>query len=200
MKTLLKTLVATAAVLAVVNSPCVQAQDSPVEIRDISAQMLGTPQYNFSRSADQRSDPEEWLAVEVEFSNEADMLDELTMRVHVALAQTTGRDGQRYFTGEVTYVNIFKGRNKFGVMYIAPNSLKMVNEGNMISKNDVEEIGVELLYKGRVMAQKNMKNDRIGPWWQTMTPIPGHLLNKNQAVPFAPLYWSRYEQIKTPQN
>jgi hypothetical protein len=172
-------------------------RNSPVEIKDINTELVTTPEFSFSRSDDKRSEPEEWLEVEVEFENEADLLEELTMRVHVVLRQMVGGGANRYFTGEVTYVNVFKGRDKFGIMYIAPNSLKLVNEGKMISANDIEEVGVELLVRGQMMAQGNMNQDGRGPWWLQMQPLQGHLLNKNEAIPFAPLYWSRYEQIKT---
>jgi hypothetical protein len=33
-------------------------------------------------------------------------------------------------------------------------------------------------------------------WFATIPQISGFVLNKNE-TPFAPLYWDRYEQIKT---
>jgi hypothetical protein len=33
-------------------------------------------------------------------------------------------------------------------------------------------------------------------WFNALTKVSGFLLNKDQ-TPFAPLYWDRYEQIKT---
>jgi hypothetical protein len=47
-------------------------------------------------------------------------------------------------------------------------------------------------------AVKDEANLTRGPakWYSALPQSPGLLLNKNE-TPFAPLYWDRYEQVKT---
>ena len=169
------------------------AQKNDPEIKKIDAGFVDTPKYQFSGTKDKRSTPGQWLEVEVEFASKAPIQEEVTMRVHVVFNQMMAAN--KYFTGEVTYINVLEGPSKFGVMYIAPGSLKLVDNGKVPTANDIKEIGVELLIKGAVVHQANFKEAKNGTWWTQMQPLQGHVLNKNQ-TPFAPLFWDRYEQIK----
>lgn len=186
----------TPALLLLVTTLALPAQTpKPPKIESVTVDMVQTPDFSVSGTKNKRSQPQNWLEVEVGFTSEAPMLEELTVRVHVITSQMTAVQPPRYFTGEVTHINIFEGRNKFSVLYIAPGSLRLVNQGKPISLTDVEEVGVELLVKGQIVDQRNMKNNSAGPWWQKAQPMTGHVLNKNQ-TPFAPLFWDRYEQVK----
>ncbi len=173
-----------------------QAQQPRIEIKEISVTNITSPDYTFTKSEDFRSRGGEWLLIEVELENKEELVSEIAVRFHVVTEKMANRsEGPQYFTGEVTYINLFKNRSLFGSMYLPPNSLKFVNEGREVKANDVAEVGVEILYQGAIIAQANMKDNNRGPWWQSMQPLQGHMLNKNQ-TPFAPLYWDRYEQIK----
>jgi hypothetical protein len=152
-----------------------------------------TPKFQFSGTKDKRSTPGDWLEVEVEFASKELVQEEVTLRVHVTFAEMA--KANKYFTGEVTVINVLAGPSKYAVMYIAPGSLKMANGGKVPSTGDIVEIGAEILVKGAVKHQANFKENNNGMWWTKLQPLPGHLLNKDQ-TPFAPLFWDRYEQIK----
>jgi hypothetical protein len=47
------------------------------------------------------------------------------------------------------------------------------------------------------MVKAEASLNRAAPqWFATLPQVSGFVLNKNQ-TPFAPLYWDRYEQIKS---
>src|SRR5690606_17073462 len=98
------------------------------------------------------------------------------------------------FVGETTHVNIAKGRDRRSVMYIAPNTLERLMGGKPFNASAIENVGVELLKQGQLVAVQSLKDAR-GPWWQQFPQTTGYVLNKND-TPFAPLYWDRYEAIK----
>jgi hypothetical protein len=55
---------------------------------------------------------------------------------------------------------------------------------------------VQIVQQGAVKSELSI--ERQAPnWFTSMPQVTGMVLNKNE-TPFAPLYWDRYEQIKTP--
>jgi hypothetical protein len=80
-------------------------------------------------------------------------------------------------------------------MYVAPKALLRLVEGKPVTANAIENVGVELVIRGQLVDQDTLKPPKR-PWWQQMQQVPGLLLNKNQ-TPFFPLYWDRYEAIKS---
>ena len=62
--------------------------------------------------------------------------------------------------------------------------------------NAVQNIAVQIVQQGAV--KDEMSTAHAAPqWYAAMPQLTGFVLNKSQ-TPFAPLYWDRYEQIKTP--
>jgi len=54
---------------------------------------------------------------------------------------------------------------------------------------------VQIVQQGTAKDELNLV--RAQPqWYANMSQVSGFVLNKNE-TPFAPLYWDRYEQIKT---
>ena len=182
--------------LAIVPLFPTQAQDV-VEIRQVNVDLVDTPKFEVAQTKSKRSEPQKWLEVEVEFDVAKEFIEELTVKYHLALTPLLkSKDQHGYLTGEVTHINVRKGKGKYSIMYVAPGSLEFFNEGKHFDLKEVEEIGVEIYVRGAVADQFNkVKGDSFGPWWFKLQPISGHLLNKNQ-TPFSPLFWDRYEQIK----
>jgi len=60
----------------------------------------------------------------------------------------------------------------------------------------VSNVAVQIVQQGVVKDELSLAR-AAAQWYAAVTPISGLLLNKNE-TPFAPLYWDRYEQIKTP--
>ena len=80
------------------------------------------------------------------------------------------------------------------MVYVPPRNLQRLFEGKPFTANSIVNVGVQILNKGQLVAEKSSKPS-TGQWWQTMQQITGLVLNKNE-TPFAPLYWDRYEAIK----
>ncbi|MEP6685713.1 MAG: Amuc_1102 family pilus-like protein, partial [Verrucomicrobiota bacterium] len=132
---------------------------------------------------------DQWLAVEVEFAAAPEFTDELTIKYFVLL---TGK----ILTGEVTHTNIAGGRERRSVMYVPPRALARFNNNQAITPNAVRNIAVQIMQRGTVKSELSLARARP-QWYTVIANVSGFMLNKNE-TPFAPLYWDRYEQIKTP--
>lgn len=159
------------------------------EITKISPEVVKTPDYQISGGYSKPGErPKDWLEVEVDFKAEPELTPELTVRYFVLF------DGQpEVLVGEVTHVNVAKGRDRRSVAYISPSSLERILAGKNFTPASIRDIGVELLDRGRPVAQLGWKNKQ--PWWQQLPQKTGMVLNKTE-TPFAPLFWDRYEAIR----
>ena len=61
--------------------------------------------------------------------------------------------------------------------------------------NSVENIAVQVLLKGELKDEISLVRARP-QWFAALPALSGFVLNKNE-TPFAPLFWGRYEQIKS---
>jgi hypothetical protein len=126
--------------------------------------------------------------VEVQFTATPQFTDELTFKYYILF-------NSNLLTGEVTHVNIPAGRENRSVMYVSPRALARFGNNRPITTNSCQNIAVQIVQQGAVKDESNLS--RAQPqWYATMPQVPGFVLNKNE-TPFAPLYWDRYEQIKT---
>ena len=156
------------------------------QITKVVPSVIKTPEITFT--GDQRRTPhsQQWIEFEVEFISNVPLTDELTFKYYVLIAG-------KCLTGEVAHVNIAKGRELRSVMYISPQSVYRLLEGKAITGADIQDLGVQILNKGQLVAEKSYKGK--GAWWQQMQQMPGMVVNKSE-TPFAPLYYDRYEAIK----
>src|SRR5205823_12723837 len=92
-------------------------------------------------------------------------------------------------TGEVTHVNITKGRDLHSVMYVSPKTIAQLLNGKALTAADIQDVGVQILNKGQLVSEKSMRGQ--GEWWQKLQQVTGLVVNKNE-TPFAPLYWDSY--------
>ncbi len=165
-----------------------QGRSTGYEITKISVEVVDTPDIQFSGSKKRTPPPGKWLEVEAEFSAEPEFTEELTFKYYVQLNKTV-------FVGEVTHVDIAAGKGLNSVMYISPRSISRIMEGKNLTATSIERISVEITKQGALQAFGPWKNEKSG-WWTTSPQQPGYLRNKSES-PFAPLYWDRYEAIKT---
>lgn len=157
-------------------------------INSIDPEVINAPRISFQGGPrTSRSPDDQWFQVEVDFRVDGDEpVDELTVRYYIYI------NGQ-LLRGEVTHVNIWPSRNVFSVVYIPPQSLKIITEGRRLTGAMIEDVGVEIVRRGQVLAEGS-RHGR-GAWWNQLEQISGFVLNKNQ-TPFMPLYWDRYPMIK----
>jgi hypothetical protein len=152
--------------------------------------LISTPQYTFT-GAEQYvpNQRDRWLEVEVEFGAAPAFTDELTFKYFILL-------NGRLLTGEVTHTNIAAGRDNRSVMYVSPKTLARFLNNRPVTPNVVQNIAVQIVQQGAVKDELSLVR-APAQWFSSIPQVTGFVLNKNE-TPFAPLYWDRYEQIKTP--
>jgi len=99
---------------------------------------------------------------------------------------------KKLLTGQVTHINIPKGRDHFSVMYISPRTLLKLSGGRALSTASIENVWISVERQGmKLDAPATFKPGAV----PNLPQIPGLVLNKDE-TPFAPLFYDRYEAIK----
>jgi|ERR1051326_5742751 len=159
------------------------------QIAKITKNLISTPQFGYSGAEQyQTNQRDRWLEVEVEFSAAPEWTDELTFKYYILY-------NGRLLTGEVTHTNIAAGRGNRSVMYVSPRTLARFADNRPITANMFQNIAVQIVQQGAVRDEVSLVR-APAQWFATVPQVSGFVLNKNE-TPFAPLYWDRYEQIKT---
>jgi len=170
-----------------------RAQQQLYKIDKVTPAIIQTPIFQYQ--GDQRQNPYQigkWLEIEVQFESAAEYTDEITVRYFVMINKAV-------LSGEVTHVNVAKGRELYSVMYVPPQTMLRLLVGRPVTINSVDGVGVQLVVKGQIVYEMNNRPDFAAQWWQSLQQTPGLMLNKNE-TPFAPLYWDRYQQIKPSEH
>jgi hypothetical protein len=184
-RTFLLLLILTLPAVAQVRAPAPAA----FQVTKITRILTQSPDYTVTGSEQFQPDrDDQWLAIEVEFAAGPEFTDELTVKYFVLL-------NGRVLTGEVTHVHVAGGREHRSVMYIPPRTLARFNGNQAITPNAVGNIAVQIVQQGAVKSELNLARARP-QWYNAIPNVSGFMLNKNE-TPFAPLYWNRYEQIKS---
>lgn len=180
-----KTLLLPLAILALASAAFGRDEYS---ITKVQPSIIRTPEYNYVGDQRRSKQAEQWLEVEVEFKSNVELTDELTFKYYILIAG-------KILTGEVTHINVPSGRDLRSVMYVSPRTLSRMLNGKPTTPAAIEDVGVQILNKGQLVAEKSVKATALG-WWQRLPQLSGMVLNKNE-TPFAPLYWDRYEAIRS---
>ena len=155
-----------------------------VKIEKILPSVISSPEFTF-RGTDKRAEYLKWFEIEVEFEVDGvEMVDELTIQY---LAEINGK----LLPGEVTHVNIPKGKNHFSVMYISPRSLDRITGGKQLNPGMIGNIWIKIEKQGQVLAEKSSQQ-KPPPNLPRMT---GLMVPKSE-TPFQVLWWDRYEAVK----
>jgi len=159
------------------------------KITKITRSLIPAPQFAYTGGQSYQTDQRDrWLQVEVEFTATPELTDELTFKYYILFNGSL-------LTGEVTHVNIPAGRENRSVMYVPPRVLARFANNRPITENSCQNVAVQIVQQGTVKAETSL--NRAAPqWFATLPQVSGFVLDKNQ-TPFAPLYWDRYEQIKS---
>lgn len=159
-------------------------------ITRINRNLITAPQFTYTGAQQYQTDQRgRWLEVEVEFTAVPEYTDELTFRYHILV-------NGRLLTGEVTHVNIAAGRDLRSVMYVSPKTLARLMGTRPVGPTTVQNVAVQLVQQGAVKSELSAERSDAPGWFTSLPKVTGLVLNKNE-TPFAPLYWDRYEQIKT---
>jgi len=159
------------------------------QITKITKSLVSTPQFAYTGAPSYPTNQRDrWLEVEVEFAAAPELTDELTFKYYILF-------NGNLLTGEVTHVNIPAGRENRSVMYVPPRTLARFANNRPIAENSCQNVAVQIVQQGTVKAEASL--NRAPPQWFAALPqVSGFVLNKDQ-TPFAPIYWDRYQQIKS---
>lgn len=177
-------LLATMAVLLASSAAEAQIAQGSLKIGKVMPAVIRSPDFQISGGPAKRSKPGEWLEMEVEFETKPELIDELTFKF-TALVE------KKLLVGEVSCVNILKGREHYAVMYVAPKSLARLTGGKALTASAIENVWVEISHQGMRLESASF---RPGPV-PNLPQMSGLLLNKSE-TPFAPLFYDRYEELK----
>ncbi len=156
-----------------------------VKITKIAPAAITTPDFTVKNLPDKRSEYLKWFEIEVEFDVDGpELVDELTFTF---MAEINGK----YCPGEITHVNIPKGRNRYTVMYMSPRSIDRLTAGKPLTQTMVGNVWVEVKKQGQVLVKDSFKKG-VMPNAQN---YPGLLVPKSE-TPFQVLWWDRYEAVK----
>lgn len=155
-----------------------------VKVGKVSVEAPTSPEYQIT-GTQKRSKNEKWLEFEVEYATMPEEIDELTFKFTALIEK-------RLLTGEVTYVNILKGKDHFAVMYISPKGIARLTGGKALSGAGIENVWVEVSRQGQKLDVGAFKPGAP----PNLPQVAGMVLKKDE-TPFAPLFFDRYEAIKT---
>ena len=184
MKTLSLSLAAALGFLLPASAQTMVAPGS-VKLGKVQVAVVKTPEYSLSSGPQKRSKPADWLEVEIEYETKAEEIDELTFTFTIMIEK-------KLLTGQVTHINIPKGREHFSVMYIAPRTLEKLTGGKALTAGSIENVWVTVERQGMKLAQPESFKPGAIP---NLPQQNGLVLNKDE-TPFAPLFYDRYEPIK----
>ncbi len=168
------------------------AAQNPVVIKGIEAGKTRTPEYQAKGVGPQKR-PRQWFKVEVTYDTDLAWLDEVTFTYYVVVKAKEPIPGRTspytLFKGEVSYVNIEKGRHSADI-YLHPSTIARFGE--------VERVATVVSQGGRIVTMAGSPELSSGVnarWWEQLTPQDGYLLNRT-LTPFAMINFDDYEAIK----
>ena len=150
---------------------------------------IKSPEYMIQSGPQKRYKILTWLEIEVPYDTLIDDIPELTFEFVVGIGVGAN---EKLLDGNVTYINIPKGRDHYAVMYIPPRTLDKLTAGKTLTQADIANVWVTVKSQGATVDLTALKPENIPT---SLPHLPGLILNKNQ-TPFAPLYYDRYETIK----
>jgi hypothetical protein len=174
-----------AAVLVVPAFAQVPVTPASIKLGKVAVSAPSTPEYQITGGQNKRYTLGKWLEFEVNYDTIPELIDELTFRF------TASVEG-KLLVGDVTYQAISKGKDHYAVMYISPKGIAGLTQGKPLSGAAVENVWVTVERQGLVLGKESFKPGVA----KNQQQITGLILNKNQ-TPFAPLYYDRYEEIKS---
>jgi hypothetical protein len=189
MKGHLRTSLLSACLLLPAAAPAQTRVAKEFQITEIAKNLISSPQFTYA-GAEQfpPPPPQRWLEVEVEFVAAPAVTDELTVKYFILFSGTL-------LTGEVTHTNILAGRERRSVMYVSPRTISRFSGNRPVTLKSIQNVAVQILQKGVIKDELSLAR-ASAQWYAALPQVSGLVLNKNE-TPFAPLYWERYEQIKT---
>ncbi len=188
-----------------------QVANSPVMFVNQNAIVTSFVQTtNLGGGSGSSSDNNQWLKIEFHYSvNPAvgDYLNEVQFKVWVEGldllapdAPIPGKGVAVALTGSVTYLNVLKGKDAYGVVYVHPSTLGRYSAGGGYQDFDRKfNIHVEADVDGKPVDVFDKNKETDPNWYQPLRPIPGLIYLQNQS-PFITTDADRYPALKLPAS
>ena len=188
------------------NSPIIFANQEAITVSFVKAPNISTENSSYSGGSDETT---QWLKVEFHYAVQpatGDFLDSAEFKIWIEGRDLLATDAPTKegiavgFTGSVTYVNIPKGKDQYGVFYVHPSTLARYNTG--LGPTDFDRkfnIHIEAFVGGAKMDYFDKKKEPDLNWYQQLRAIPGLVYRQNQ-TPFIVSDSARYPAIKLPDN
>ena len=155
-----------------------------ISIKKITPEKQKTPEYQLLKGQ-VMARTREWFVVNTIYETDPEWVDEALFTYYVVVKSKQGPTKFTLFKGEVTYVNIQKGKHKSDI-YLHPSTLARFG--------DVERVAVVISIQGRPVAMESLPSSNRR-WWEELPPVDGYVLNRMQ-TPFAMINFDDYEAIK----
>ena len=155
-----------------------------ISIKKITPEKQKTPEYQLLKGQ-VMARTREWFVVNTIYETDPEWVDEALFTYYVVVKAKQGPQKYTLFKGDVTYVNIQKGKHKSDI-YLHPSTLARYG--------DVERVAVVISVQGRPVAMESLPSSNRR-WWEELPPVDGYLLNRMQ-TPFAMINFDDYEAIK----
>lgn len=186
----------------VADSPLVFASPGGITTSFIEAPALANNATGGGSSSDTK-----WLKIEFKYTvapTKGDYLDSVQFKIWVEgldllAPNAPGNDGVAVaLTGSVTYVNIPKGKDIYGVFYVHPSTLGRYSKQGPTDFERKFNIHLDALIDGKVVDNIDKNKETDLTWYQKLTTtIPGLVYQQNQS-PFLLSDPSKYPAIKLP--
>ncbi len=166
-----------------------QMSQRVINIRKITPdKKASTPRYEMKPSIPMQRTLN-WTSITVTYDVDPpgnnEWLDELTFTYYVLVRKKAGEQ-PKLLKGDVTYINIAKGRGLLADIFLHPSTVARF--GN------VDRVAVLVSYRGQILAGESLPASSQR-WWEQLPPTEGLLLNRQQ-TPFAMVNFDDYEAIK----
>ena len=204
--------------LAMMGSPVFgQAKDSPIVFANqdaITATLVKPTSMSSGPSAGSSSSfsngDNQWLKVEFHYGvvpQKTDWVDEVEFKVWVEgrdLLDPAGQPGQGIavgLTGSVTYVNLAKAKDAYGVFYVHPSTLARysTDRGGVNDFTRTFDVHVEAYVNGQLVDAVDKNKETDIQWYQKLKAVPGLVYRQNQCV-FLMIDADKYPAIKLPTD
>ncbi len=167
-----------------------------------------TPEVTAQYSTPKRTNPKDWLELEVELlaelsktatDKQAKTHAEITFKYYAYIDGAT-KEKSRILTGEVIHTNVPVGEKVHSVMYVTPGSiLAITDKASGVTAASIKQFGVEAYIGGNLVGRESSISGDKGAWWTvTGANVPAkspELKNKTE-TPYAPLYGDYYLEVK----
>ena len=154
--------------------------------------------------------PKKWMFLEASMKVDArdpvlrgtpDYLDQVSVRFYFS-AKTPAKEkpaGVLLLTKEIKYINIPVGASETVNMcvFMSPASIKRLTDSESVGNNIFEDVGMEVEYRGKVVATYPPQRGNKPSWWKNPKLIPSStypILAKDE-TPFAIFWYDRYPEI-----